>query len=108
MKARNEVRLFWCKSEGRKKINFNDTPFFIKETRVLDCQYGQQYYKQRPKQGKKMWLQGTRKIGCMAHVEIKTYVLYPQYAISKEEKEGLSNWQLRYLREKNYKSSKVA
>ena len=53
-----------------------------------------------------MWLQGTRKIGCMAHVEVKTYVLYPQYAISKEEKEGLSNWQLRYLREKKLQELK--
>ena len=49
-----DVRLYWCKSEGRKEISFNDTPFSVNETRMLDCQFGQKYYKQKPKQGKKM------------------------------------------------------
>ena len=48
------------------------TPFSVNETRMLDCQFGQKYYKQKPKQGKKMWLQGTRNMGCMAHIEVKT------------------------------------
>ena len=48
------------------------TPFSVNETRMLDCQFGQKYYKQKPKQGKKMWLQGTRNMGCMTHIEVKT------------------------------------
>ena len=75
----------------------------MKESRVLDCQFGHKYYKQKPKQGKKMWLQGTRKKGCMAHIEVKTFTLYPHYAISEGEKEGLSKWKLRCLKEEKMK-----
>ena len=81
------------------KIDFNDTPFSVKESRVLDCQFGHKYYKQEPKQGK-MWLQGTRKKGCMAHIEIKTFTLYPHCAISEGEKQGLPKWKLRCLKER--------
>ena len=54
------------------------------------------YYKQKPKQGK-MWLQGTQKIGCMAHIEVKTFILYTEYAISPEKKEGISKWKMRCM-----------
>ena len=74
----------------------------MKETRVLDCQFGQKYYKQKPKQGK-MWLQGTRKKGCMAHIEVKTFTLYPQYAISDDEKKSISKCKLRCLKEEKMK-----
>ena len=47
-----------------------------------------------------MWLQGTQKKGCMAHIEVKTYTLYPHYAISQHEKKGFSKWKLRCLKEK--------
>ena len=53
-------------------------PFSVNETRMLDCQFGQKYYKQKQKQGKKMWLQGTRKMGCMAHIEVKTFMLHTE------------------------------
>ena len=99
----SDVRLYWSKSEGRKEVNFNNTPFSVKETRVLDCQFGQKYYKQKPKQGKKMWLQGTRKKGCMAHIEVKTFTLYPQYAIKDDEKKHNSKCKLRYLKEEKMK-----
>ena len=69
-------------------INFNDIPFSISENILLDCQYGQKYYKQKPKQGNEVWLQGTRKVGYMAHVEVKSFKLYPQYAIHSGEKNG--------------------
>ena len=103
----SDVRLYWSKSEGRKEVNFNNTPFSVKETRVLDCQFGQKYYKQKPKQGKKMWLQGTRKKGCMAHIEVKTFTLYPQYAIKDDEKKHNSKWKLRCLKEENNSSPDV-
>ena len=51
-----------------------------------------------------MWLQGTREMGCMAHVEVKAYTLYPQYAVSEGEKEGISTWKLRCLKEEKMKN----
>lgn len=50
-----------------------------------------------------MWLQGTRKKGCMAHIEVKTFTLYPHYAISEGEKEGLSKWKLHCLKKEKMK-----
>ena len=49
----SDVRLYWHKSEGKKEINFNDIPFSINEMKVLDCQFGEKYYKEKLKQGKK-------------------------------------------------------
>ena len=37
---------------------------------------------------------GTQKFGSMAHIVVKTFTLYPQYAISQCEKEGLSKQKL--------------
>ncbi len=36
-----------------------------------------------------MWLQGTRKIGCMAHIEVKAFNLYPEYMIKRAVIDGL-------------------
>ena len=47
--------------------------------------------------------QGSRKIGCKAHVEVKSFALYPEYAVSDAEKEGLSKWKLRCLCEEKMK-----
>lgn len=71
----------------------------MKESRILDCQFGPHYYKQKPTKGKKLWLQSTRKIGCQAHIDVKGFVLYPEFAISEVERENLSNWKLRCLQE---------
>ena len=80
-------RIFWRKKEGDKDINFNNTPFSISEEKKFDCQYGKHYFKERePKKCKKkrLCLQGSRKIGCHAHIEIKGYTLYPEYATQTE------------------------
>ena len=71
----------------------------MRESRSLDSQFGPHYYKQKPTKGKKIWLQSTRKIGCQAHVNVKGFVLYPEFAISEVERENLSNWKLRCLQE---------
>ena len=71
------------------------------ETKLLDCQFGPKYFKEKPVQGKRLWLQGTRKIGCKAHVEVKAFNLYPEYAVTKRETDGLSNWKLRCLQEED-------
>ena len=88
-------------------IDFDDIPFCVSESILFDCQYGQKYYKQKPKKGKKVWLQGTRKVGCMAHIEIKSFKLFPEYAISSDEKIGLPKWNLRCLREGKLKELKT-
>ena len=44
-------------------------------------------------------MQSTRKIGCQTHVNVKEFVLYPEFAISEVERENLNNWKLRCLQE---------
>ena len=52
---------------------------------ILDCQHDSEYYKQRKPMGKRTRLQGTRKIGCNAHIICWQYILYPDYGIPKNE-----------------------
>ena len=49
-------------------------------------------------EGKRLWLQGTRKLGCAAHVQIKSCVLYLEYAVIPSE--HVSKWKLQCLRQK--------
>ena len=44
-------------------------------------------------------LQGTRKLGYLAHISVKQYTLYPAYQIAENEKIKLGSWKLRQLRE---------
>ena len=99
--------MYWKKSEGRKEIEFGDVPFAVTDAKVYDCQFGNKYYKKKPVKGKRLWLQGSRKVGCGAHVEVKSFILYPEYAISDAEKEGLSKWKLRCLYEEKMKQLKT-
>ena len=94
-----DLRLYWKKAQGSRTIHFNYTPFSVKESRVLDCQFGPHYFKQKPTKGKRLWLQNTRKIGCQAHINVKEFVLYPEFAVSEGERETLNNWKLRCLQE---------
>ena len=48
-------------------LEFNGAPFSVGDVRTLDCQFGEKYYKQKKPLGKRLWLQGTRKLGCAAH-----------------------------------------
>lgn len=99
VQGEQNLRLYWKKVQGSKTIHFDYTPFSVKESRILDCQFGPHYFKQKPTKGKKLWLQNTRKIGCQAHIDIKGFVLYPEFAISEAERVGLNNWKLRCLQE---------
>ena len=49
----------------------------------------------------RVYVQGTRKIGCRAHIEITEYIIYPQYKVSadQERKTHLSNKALRKMKE---------
>jgi len=77
-------RIFWRKAEGNADIHFNNVPFSVFEHKKLDCRFGEHYYKERPPikcQKKRLHLQGSRKIGCAAHITIKGYILYPDYKL---------------------------
>lgn len=69
---------------------------------LYDCQYGYHYFKAKESKHSCVWLQGTRKIGCSAHIVTIKYTLYPDYQISNEDKVGISNYKLHQLREKNF------
>ncbi len=53
------------------------TSFCIAETRTLDCQFGPHYYKEKTKKGTRVFIQGSRKIGCLAHLTIKKMYFVP-------------------------------
>ena len=76
-------------------LEFDGTPFSVGDVRTLDCQFGEKYYKQKKPLGKRLWLQGTRKLGCAAHIQIKSFVLYPEYAVIPSE--TVSKWKLQCL-----------
>ena len=48
----------------------------------MDCQYGHQYYKSRQTLNKRVRLQGTRKMGCKAHIVQRQYILYPEFSVA--------------------------
>ena len=79
-------------------VTFDNTPFCVSEHRIMDCQFGKKYYKNRQTKGKRQFLQGTRKVGCFAHIECKTYTTFPEYKI-KEDVSSMSSWKLRGLKE---------
>ena len=56
-------------------------PFNLGEKRTLHCQYGVQYYKSKPHTSDRVFLQGTRKKGCIAHIEIVEFNLYLHYHV---------------------------
>ena len=90
-------KLFLKKTEGAKQITFSNTPFSVAEEKVLDCQYGHHYFRKHDSKGKRLCLQGTRKIGCHATIRIKTFILYPEYAIG--DVSGKSARQIKLLQE---------
>lgn len=65
-------------------MHFNNVPFSVGEKRTLDCQYGKQYYKSKEQSGKRVYLQGTRKQGSSAHIELTEYILYSEFDINSE------------------------
>ena len=70
-----QARLYWSKTERRKLLEFDGVPFSVGDVRTLDCQFGEKYYKQKKPLGKRLWLHGTRKLGCAAHIQIKSFML---------------------------------
>ena len=83
-------------------MEFDEVPFSVGEKRVLDCQHGAEYYKQRKPMGKRTRLQGTRKMGCNAHIVCRQYIVYPDYGVPKRET-FVSNRKEREMIEENLK-----
>ena len=68
---------------------------------MLDCQFGQHYFKVKKckDNSRRTILQGTRKVGCLAHIQIKSYTLYPEFSVSATDKVSISAWKLRILKQ---------
>lgn len=94
------AKLLW--SQGH--LQLDNTPFAIVETRRLDCQFGQRYYKEKAQKSTRLKLQGSRKLGCHAHIQVKKCIVYPEYKVTEEELKQLS---LRTLKEKKMSALKL-
>ena len=71
-------QLFW----KHKAVEFSNTPFALGETRIMHCQFGDHYFKKKERNSSRVCIQGTRKTGCQAHVEIREYILYPKQSVN--------------------------
>ena len=96
--------MYWSHKTGDHVAEFSNKPFTLVKMRWLDCQYGKSY----KKQATRLCLQGTRKIGCPAHIMTQEYEIYPEYAVTNEEGKGLSKTALRKLKEDKIKALKDA
>ena len=89
-------------------IHFGDIPFMLGEKRLLDCQYGVHYKKPKSSTSNRVYLQGTRKKGCPAHIEITQFDLYPEYSVHSHMCTNISQKQAQKIREASLKSLKQA
>ena len=89
------ARLLWKYQVGARSVHFNGIPFCIGKKCTLDFQYGTKYYKSKECSGSRVYLQGTRKIGCKAHIEMTEYILYPRYEVNTDQERVMSNKAMR-------------
>ena len=94
-----EARITWTHLSNGHVTEFGNTPFRLLERRTLDCQFGKQYYKDKPRRSSRAMVQGTHKLGCPAHIEIKVYEVFPEYSISESVITQNSKRALRMLKE---------
>ena len=78
------------------------------EKRILHCQYGEHYFKAHNCTSNRLKLQSTRKIGCKAHIEVKSFTLYPDYCIESELTSAVSEKQKRKLKEATLNRLRIA
>lgn len=69
--------------------------------RKLDCQFGTHYYKEKQSKSTRTCLQGTRKIGCKAHVEVRSIEVYVDFQLNKEDVLSLSPRNLKEKKKEN-------
>ena len=73
----------------------------------MQCQYGvQNKQPNTPKNTDRIYLQGTRKQGCSAHVELREFYLFPEYNVSSLVSPESSAKQIRQIREDTLKPLK--
>ena len=99
--------MFINKKEGECKINFDGVPFSVDEEKVLDCQYGCHYYKEK-EQNKRQRFQGTKKVGCQAKVKITKFSTYPEFKLTKEDTKGKSQQEIQQLQKVHLEDLKSA
>ena len=61
--------------------SFKNTPFEI----IRRDQFGPCYFKKKERTSDLLYIQGTRKIGCQAHINVHEYKLYPEFSIQITE-----------------------
>ena len=73
---------------------------------MLHCHYGVQYKTPKPlkSNNKKVWLQRSRKRGCLAQIEIHHFNVYPEYSVHSLLSPDLSQKKTRKIKEENLKS----
>lgn len=89
-------------------VSFENTLFEVVRKETRECQFGPHYFKKRKRTSSRIYLQGTRKLGCHAHIDVCEYRLYPEYALSATETKCLKSKQLRQLRESKLHALKQA
>ena len=57
----------------------------MSEIRKMDYQFRNHYYKEKRTGKGRTCLQGTRKLGCPAHIEVHVITLYPEYQLSSTD-----------------------
>ena len=90
-------------------MSFDGVPFSVDKVSILDCQYGVHYWKEKKEKEskkKRLKLQGSRKIGCHAHIRIHAYTLYPDFQLSPDESQGVSKYKLRQIKEEKLQAAR--
>lgn len=67
--------------------------------RKQHCQFGSQYFKGRTPSSGQTCLQGSCKIGCLAHVHVHELTLFPPFSVPNAKQEF--HWALSERKEKN-------
>ena len=88
-------RIMWSCSG----VSFEKTPCQVVRKETRECQFGPHYFKNRERTSSQIYLQGTRKLGCYAHIEICEYRLYPEYAFSATKQTTLRESKLHALKQ---------
>ena len=98
----------WSQSSGGHTTEFSNTPFRLIEKKTLDCQFGKQYCKDKPRKSTRTMIQGSRKLDCPAHITIKVYEIFPEYAIPETKVSCNSKKAIKVLKEQKMKQLKLA
>ena len=65
---------------------------------------GIHYYKSKPHTSDRVFMQGTRKKGCEAHIQIVEFIIYPKFSMKLMMSTELSQKRIRIIREDHLKA----